>query len=101
MSDNPKIHRIGPSHTGGVLYAFECPGCGYGHPFDVPRWTWNGSLSCPTFTPSLLCNKDDPKSRCHCVVTDGKIQFLDDCWHELRGKTVEMEDWDEGDGETS
>jgi hypothetical protein len=29
---------------------------------------------------------------CHSYVTDGKIRFLDDCTHELAGKTVELED---------
>lgn len=74
---------------------FECPGCGYGHPFDTRRWQWNESMERPTFTPSLLVNKDHP-SRCHSFVTDGRIQFLDDCHHELKGKTVDLppvEEW--------
>jgi hypothetical protein len=68
-------------------------------PFEIeaPRfsgWTWNGSLDKPTFTPSLLCNQDSPESRCHSFVTDGKIQFLSDCHHELAGQTVELPDWE-------
>jgi hypothetical protein len=31
--------------------------------------------------------------RCHSLVTDGNIQFLDDCTHELKGKTVPLEDF--------
>lgn len=57
-------------------------------------WTWNGSMDKPTFYPSLLCNQDDPASRCHSFVTDGKIEFLNDCHHGLRGQTVEIPDWD-------
>jgi hypothetical protein len=49
----------------------------------------------PTFTPSLLCNQHDPGSRCHLFVTDGRIQFLDDCHHRLAGQTVDMPDWTE------
>jgi hypothetical protein len=89
-----KIHRMGPRADGQQVYAFECPGCGYGHIFEVPRWTWNGSFDKPTFTPSLLCNQHDPASRCHSFVTDGKIQFLSDCWHHLKGQTVDLPDWD-------
>ena len=58
-------------------------------------WTFNGSIESPTFSPSLLCNQDDPGSRCHSFVKDGKIQFLNDCWHELRGQTVEIPEWED------
>jgi hypothetical protein len=75
-----------------------CPGCKCGHVFPVSpsnasghRWTWNGSMDKPTFTPSMLINKDDPKSRCHSIVTDGKIAFCGDCFHELKNKTVALE----------
>ena len=84
-------------------YWFHCPGCQLDHAFTVgppqrgpqdPRWTFNGSFDKPTFQPSLLCNKDYPESRCHSFVTDGKIQFLDDCFHALKGQTVELPDWE-------
>ena len=87
------------------VLGFHCPGCGYDHAFTVgpqndvggvarPRWNWNGSFDAPTFTPSLLCNKDIPECRCHSFVTDGKIQFLADCFHKLAGQTVELPDYD-------
>jgi hypothetical protein len=79
------------------LYVFHCPGCEYGHGFHVggtEGWAWNGSLDAPTFTPSLLCNKDEPARRCHSYVTNGRIQFLADCFHALAGQTVEIPDWD-------
>jgi hypothetical protein len=90
------------------LYVFTCPGCGYDHPFYIvpqsrenrpdgtpaPLWQWNGSMDKPTFTPSLLCNKDFPESRCHLFMTDGKIQFLNDCFHSLAGRTVEIPEWE-------
>jgi len=90
-----KIWDAGLNADGTKNYVFFCPGCKYGHPFAVPRWTWNGSFDKPTFTPSLLCNASHPKSRCHSVVTDGKIQFCSDCWHSLAGQTVDLPDWDE------
>lgn len=42
----------------------------------------------PTFTPSLLIQ--NPAKQCHSWVTDGKIQFLNDCAHALAGKTVDL-----------
>jgi Family of unknown function (DUF6527) len=86
-----KIHEI--KDEGKSYYMFDCPGCGYGHPFEVPPWTWNGSFDKPTFSPSLVCNGFDPESRCHCIVADGKIHFGQDCWHSLAGQIVDMLDW--------
>jgi hypothetical protein len=91
----PKIHNYGSGDWG-----FHCPGCGYGHSFRVngdatrPQWIWNGSLDAPTFDPSLLVNRDHPESRCHSLVTDGRIEFLGDSFHALAGQTVEIPDWE-------
>lgn len=90
-----KIEGTGP--RGGTLYYFECPGCNYGHPFEIDApnnagWAWNGSLDKPTFKPSLLVFGSVPEKRCHSYVTDGQIQFLTDCWHPLAGKTVDLPD---------
>lgn len=94
-----KIHDMGEQKTAqhGVhrMFAFHCPGCEYGHSFQVPRWSWNGFLDKPTFRPSLLVNKDDPNSRCHSYVTEGRIEFLGDSFHKLAGKTVDIPDWDD------
>jgi len=68
-----------------------CPGCRCGHLFDH-RWHFNGNLEKPTFQGSMLVNQDDPQTRCHSHVTDGMIQFLGDCFHELKGQTVPLED---------
>jgi len=83
------------------LFVFHCPGCGYDHPFHTggdpatrPQWDWNGSLERPTFTPSLVVFKDNPVARCHLFMTDGNIQFLDDCFHNLAGKTVPVPDYE-------
>lgn len=83
-----------------------------------PRWGWNGNAEKPTFTPSVLvtghtfteageaafdawhaagCPKPAPQFEsqdvcCHTFVTDGRIQCLGDCTHELAGQTVDMVD---------
>ena len=81
----------------GTRWWFFCPGCKTHHAFttfpDNPGrgWTFNGDRKKPTFTPSLLCNQSEPARRCHCYVRDGMIQFLGDCFHELKGKTVPVE----------
>ena len=88
-----KLHKVAENY-----YAFHCPGCGYAHAVTVngernscnATWIWNGSLDKPTFTPSL-----NIVGYCHSFVTDGKIQFLGDCTHTLKGQTVEIPDWED------
>ena len=106
LSMADKIHFLGEGNRGGrggKLYVFHCPGCGYGHPFEVEApdgkgWTWNGSLEKPTFSPSLLVygsgTHDGATPRCHSFVTDGRIRFLSDCGHSLAGQTVDLPDWE-------
>lgn len=86
---------------GGDGYQFRCPGCEMDHviwvgPGKQPIWEWNGSVDLPTFKPSLLVRWHKEKaapglnSVCHTFITEGKIQFLDDCTHALRGQTVDL-----------
>ncbi|QHG70144.1 DUF6527 family protein [Ensifer adhaerens] len=112
------------SVEGGRLM-FWCPGCDGAHQVTIgegpgPRWGYNGNPDAPTFTPSVLVrsghyvpgqegkscwctynadHSEDPApfkcSVCHSFVTDGRIQFLGDCTHELAGQTVEIPDWEE------
>jgi hypothetical protein len=96
-----KIHNFASDKDPCKVLAFHCPGCGYDHAFMIgpqnetpqARWEWNGSFDKPTFWPSLLCNKDTPESRCHSFVKDGRIQFLADCHHSLKGQTVDLPDY--------
>lgn len=86
-----------------------CPGCKFGHAFTTKVtpgsqkscWTWNGSLDSPTFAPSMLVRYpwgEGPNGQakemrtCHSYVRDGKIEFLGDCSHDLKGQTVDLED---------
>lgn len=80
---------------------FYCPGCRTHHavPVQPPMpngWNWNGDLQKPTLSPSLLTRWHDWETKtdkvCHIFVTDGNIQYLTDCTHELAGQTVPLED---------
>ena len=101
----PKVEQ-----TSDGRYVFFCPGCKCGHWFKTtppePQWTFNGDMENPTIRASILVHAHEtilPENdttgkvtmthRCHSMVTEGKIQFLDDCTHELRGKTVPLEDF--------
>lgn len=83
-----------------------------------PTWTYNGDAEKPTFRASMLvktghhasgdkpadcwlCKRVasgerdfSPCCLCHTFVTDGKIQFLNDCTHALKGQTVDLPDWE-------
>ena len=82
---------------------FECPGCKMYHVVNVtadtvPRWIWNGDAEKPTFDPSILVSyswgKPPIDQVCHSFVVNGRIQFLNDCTHELAGQTVDIPELD-------
>lgn len=96
-------------------YHFHCPGCNVGHSFvtqwsearkiefknlkfDTPTWQFNGDIERPTFTPSLLYKWSNEHSKknhvCHLYVTDGVIQFLNDCTHCFAGKKTPLREID-------
>ena len=93
------IRPLHQDNTDQPEFHFHCPGCGYGHWFKTtgghPRWTWNGDFDKPTVHPSILVNQSTPEARCHSFVLDGKIQFLGDCFHKLKGQTVPLPDLDD------
>jgi hypothetical protein len=73
---------------------YYCKGCESLHYVDS-RWTFNGDFDNPTFTPSVkveVGHYPDPPDVCHFFVTDGKIQYLNDCTHKLAGQTIELLD---------
>jgi hypothetical protein len=96
-------------------WRFFCPGCQENHVVRRTLWGFNGDYEKPTFTPSILItsghyvqgqngetcwctyNKEHPEdpapfkcSRCHSFIIDGRIQFLNDCTHELAGQTIDL-----------
>ena len=107
MSTDKVVERCKPldDQSGNLSgYIVFCPGCECGHLFHTvpwkgnaagtpgPVWTFNGNTERPTFSPSMLVNKSTPERRCHSYVRDGQIQFLNDCYHALKGTTVELPD---------
>lgn len=110
-----QISRVLRNVAGGGL-GFWCLGCRELHVVWTgegpgPRWGWNGNTEKPTFTPSVLVTgvkrltdeqhaaymRGEPLPepvplRCHTFVTDGRIQYLGDCTHDLAGQTVDMAD---------
>lgn len=91
-----KIHRsifTDADKTKHVHWVFWCPGCEGYHQFDE-RWTKSGTDELPTFQPSLLVSPDDPSIRCHLFLQDGKLKFLGDCHHDLKGQTVDLPECD-------
>jgi hypothetical protein len=94
----PKVKIINNESGTNQQVWFYCPGCKGHHAFTtkdpvfVP-WTWNQNVEKPTFNPSLMCNRDQ-KDQCHSYVRDGKIQFLGDCFHELKNQTAEIPEID-------
>lgn len=84
-----------------IIYCFQCPACGRHHLFWVgndygPVWKFNGDLEKPTIRPSIKVITGFPIGDhiCHSFVTDGRIQFLEDSTHHLKGQTVDLPDID-------
>lgn len=89
------IERIAQKTPEDPQFLFHCPGCGYGHWFKTtgnsPKWNWNGDFERPTITPSIVADPDGAR-HCHSFVNAGYIQFLSDCWHDLKNQTVALPD---------
>jgi Family of unknown function (DUF6527) len=111
-----KIHKKADNR-----YAFFCPGCKCGHIFKTegpgPVWTFNGDMEKPTIRASIMVHgqvypsggtwptdeehaqmmagktMEMKKTVCHSFITDGEIEFLSDCTHELTGKKVPLEEF--------
>ena len=87
--------------TDRVRHYFFCPGCKSPHAVyskgtGVPNWGYNGDEIEPSFTPSIRVQWGDENGPqlCHSYVTNGWIQFLNDCTHELKGQHVKLPDWE-------
>lgn len=77
----------------GIDGLFRCPGCDDFHVVRIGGsnpWKYNGNADRPTLEPSVLLHGNPAAPRCHSFVRDGKIQFLGDCTHALKGQTVDL-----------
>jgi hypothetical protein len=79
-------------------YIFYCLGCEANHlisttPKGGTYHTLTGTLAKPTVRASILVsgNRKLGVPHCHAYITEGMIEYLDDCSHNLAGKTVPME----------
>lgn len=101
-------------HDGGSYVWFWCEGCETHHAIDPTKWTFNGDVDRPTFSPSVLVRHTkltregeamiergdrppDGSDRypsvdyvCHSFVTEGRIQYLGDSTHALAGQTIDL-----------
>jgi hypothetical protein len=86
---------------GGLLH--YCPACRHAHGFwiDKPnpatkaRWTWDGNILLPTFSPSMNIIARDPAGEiptetCHYFLLAGVLDYLSDCTHGLRGINMQL-----------
>jgi hypothetical protein len=87
MSIGHKLRKT----QGGII--FWCPACRTGHEVKLGRngWAWNNREDFPTIAPSIYTKVRG--KNCHCIVRDGRIEYLTDSTHDLRGKSVELPDW--------
>lgn len=90
MSDKKKIHQRG------IHFTFWCPGCKCPHTVNT---NWRVNPDNITISPSVLVTTPrhyadgtpvGNPDRCHSFVREGRIQYLQDCTHELRGQTVDI-----------
>lgn len=89
-------------------YAHWCPGCRIAHHFNVggasgPQWTFDGNVELPTFAPSMRSFQPAMAGRpevtlCHYFLRAGVIEYLGDCAHALKGKSVTLPDFPENYG---
>lgn len=114
-----KLRRSVTKDDKPVGWVHYCPGCRSHHLIWVEqpnsetgaRWTFDGNLEAPTFSPSVVCfhyvgadgkfenaydenGKRRPdavrKTDCHYFLRAGQLQFCSDSPHHLAGQTVPL-----------
>ena len=101
MSELKKVSSV-LQEADGMLF-FECKGCDMPHGVNIardgmPKWSFDGNYENPTFSPSVLVqypyrmlgNGEREQVVCHSFVVNGNIQYLNDCTHNLAGKTIPL-----------
>lgn len=96
----------GDGYTVGGL-AHWCPACQEMHHFAIEgynssgaKWTWDGNVESPSFTPSMNIRTNPPSdphyqpdvssSVCHYFLRSGRIMYLGDCTHSMKDQTVPL-----------
>lgn len=83
-----------------------CPACDRVHSFNVdleghghwdnperPKWSFDGNWESPTFSPSMLANKDSFEVEfpiCHSFLENGVWRYLNDSTHRFAGQQVPL-----------
>ena len=73
-------------------YTFYCLGCDEHHCINE-SWSFNGDYDKPTISPSIAVQgvgTTGSKKKCHSFIVGGKIEYLSDCTHRLKGQTVDL-----------
>lgn len=89
--DEERTRRDLVIRTHPITHTFWCGGCKCYHWIDA-GWTVTREPNGPSVMPSVLTQAID---RCHLYVTNGVVRYLGDCTHELAGKTVPLEEFEE------
>lgn len=90
----PKVMQVEGSGRG--RFIFYCPACQCHHYFDTigeqPTWIYNNNPYVPTVHPSIISYQPNEHGpiRCHLFIEGGKIRYLKDCTHSMRGGVVDM-----------
>jgi hypothetical protein len=87
-----RVHAV-TSDGVAVGYLFVCPGCRTLH--YLKGWKFNGSLTLPTFQPSILVRGPVDGARCHSFIENGEIRFLADTTHDLANKSVPLPEYND------
>lgn len=86
-------------------WLFYCLGCKTHHSvWTTPNknkvlWNYNNDVDNPTISPSLrvkhFSNEQQKHILCHSFIREGKIEYLNDCTHELAGQIVDIPHWED------
>jgi hypothetical protein len=77
-----KAYRDGNGNLTG--YTFYCPGCEITHLLKISSWSMINAHD-PTVNPSY-----NLVGKCHCIITNGKIDYLGDSKHKYASTVVNM-----------
>jgi hypothetical protein len=65
-----------------------CPACDQNHAVEERRYTFNEDFEKPTIYPAFTFRRGT--TVCESYISQGLIQYTDQCTHEMRGQVVRM-----------